>query len=146
MAGNVPLFTPPGTQAALVAATARHVAPDGALVVGFQLGRGYELAEFDEHCRAAGLELDDRFATWDRDPFPGDGSYAVSVFRPARRLQVVAQARAAAFAAAVAAAMEPLPSRTRWGIRHGLVTMNFARPGTLADPSGLNRPSTASSG
>jgi hypothetical protein len=25
--------------------------------------------------------LDARYATWDRDPFPGDGSYAVSVFR-----------------------------------------------------------------
>ena len=27
------------------------------------------------------LLLDARYATWDRDPFPGDGSYAVSVFR-----------------------------------------------------------------
>jgi ubiquinone/menaquinone biosynthesis C-methylase UbiE len=82
MAGNVPLFTRPGTQAALVSGAARHVAPGGALVVGYQLGRGYELAEFDAHCTAAGLELDERFATWDREPFPGDGSYAVSVHRP----------------------------------------------------------------
>ncbi|MBW3651404.1 MAG: class I SAM-dependent methyltransferase, partial [Actinobacteria bacterium] len=44
MAGNVPLFTPPGTQAALVAGCARHVAPDGVLVAGFQLDRGYDLA------------------------------------------------------------------------------------------------------
>lgn len=83
MAGNVPLFTPPGTQAALMAGGARHVAPDGRFVIGFQLGRGYELAEFDEHCADAGLELDRRFATWARDPFLGDGSYAVSVFRRA---------------------------------------------------------------
>jgi SAM-dependent methyltransferase len=81
MAGNVPLFTPPGTQAALMAGGVRHVAPDGVLVIGFQLGRGYELEEFDEHCADAGLELDGRFATWGRDPFPGDGSYAVSVLR-----------------------------------------------------------------
>ncbi len=81
MAGNVPLFTPEGTQAALVAGGARHVAPGGVLVLGFQLGRGYELAELDAHAAAAGLELDDRFATWGREPFPGDGSYAVSVFR-----------------------------------------------------------------
>jgi ubiquinone/menaquinone biosynthesis C-methylase UbiE len=81
MAGNVPLFTPPGTQAALVAGGARHVAPGGALVLGFQLGRGYELDELDAHARAAGLEPAARYATWDRDPFPGDGSYAVSVFR-----------------------------------------------------------------
>ncbi len=83
MAGNVPLFTPQGTQSALVAGAARHVAPDGVLVAGFQLGRGYELAEYDDHCAAAGLELDHRFAAWDRDPFPGDGSYAVSVHRRA---------------------------------------------------------------
>jgi trans-aconitate methyltransferase len=32
MAGNVPLFTAPGTHADVVAGCARHVAPDGALV------------------------------------------------------------------------------------------------------------------
>ncbi len=83
MAGNVPLFTPPGTQAALVAGGARHVAPGGALVVGFQLGRGYELDEFDRHCADAGLQLEDRWGTWAREPFPGDGSYAVSLHRRA---------------------------------------------------------------
>ena len=79
MAGNVPLFTPPGTHAALVAGCARHVAPQGVLIAGFQLGRGYELDDYDSHARASGLELSERFATWDGDPFPGDGSYAVSV-------------------------------------------------------------------
>ena len=81
MAGNVPLFTPPGTQAALVAACALHVAVDGALVCGFQLGSGYELAEYDADCGDAGLVLADRWSTWDRDPFPGHGGYAVSVHR-----------------------------------------------------------------
>ena len=79
MAGNVPLFTAPGTQAALVAGAARHVAPGGLLVAGFQLGRGYELEEYDGHCATAGLTVARRFATWDREPFPGDGSYAVSL-------------------------------------------------------------------
>ncbi len=82
MAGNVPLFTPPGTQAALVAACARHLAADGALVCGFQLGSGYELADYDEHCADAGLVLVDRWSTWDRDPFAVGGGYAVSVHRP----------------------------------------------------------------
>lgn len=81
LAGNVPLFTRIGTHAGLVAGCARHVAPGGALVAGFQLGRGYEPAEYDEHCAAAGLVLAERFSTWDRDPFPGDGGYAVSVHR-----------------------------------------------------------------
>jgi SAM-dependent methyltransferase len=81
MAGNVPLFTPEGSQAALVAGGARHVAPGGALVVGYQLGRGYELDEYDRHCADAGLYLEGRWSTWGRDPFPGDGSYAVSLHR-----------------------------------------------------------------
>lgn len=79
MAGNVPLFTPPGTQAALVAGCARHLSAGGALVCGFQLGSGYQLADYDEHCREAGLTLAERWSTWHRDPFPGDGGYVVSV-------------------------------------------------------------------
>ena len=80
MAGNVPLFTPAGTQAALVAGCARHVAPgNGVFISGFQLGRGYELDEFDAHARASGLVLRERFATWAGAAFPGDGTYAVSV-------------------------------------------------------------------
>ncbi len=87
MAGNVPLFTPPGTEAALVAGCAGHVAPGGVLIAGFQLDRGYDLATYDAHCRAAGLELTGRWATWDRQPFPGDGSYAVSVHRRGEALR-----------------------------------------------------------
>jgi len=82
MAGNVPLFTPPGTQAGLVEGCARHVKPAGRLVCGFQLNHGYGLDDYDDHCRAAGLELVERWATWDRAPFDGD-DYAVSVHRPA---------------------------------------------------------------
>ncbi|MFI0464222.1 class I SAM-dependent methyltransferase [Saccharopolyspora sp. 5N102] len=78
MAGNVPLFTPPGTQAALVAGVARHVRPAGLLIAGFSLDRGYPIADYDAHAAAAGLTLTDRFATWDRAPFT-DGDYAVSV-------------------------------------------------------------------
>ncbi len=81
MAGNVPLFTPPGTEAALVAGVARHVADGGLLVAGFSLDRGYSAPTYDEHATAAGLTLVERFATWDRAPWsPGD-AYAVSVHR-----------------------------------------------------------------
>ncbi|MGY6501712.1 MAG: class I SAM-dependent methyltransferase [Acidimicrobiales bacterium] len=81
MAGNVPLFTPPGTHASLVVACGAHVAPGGALVAGFQLHRGYLLETYDQHCQARGLHLTERYATWGRAPFPGDDSYAVSVHR-----------------------------------------------------------------
>jgi SAM-dependent methyltransferase len=83
MAGNVPLFTPPGTHEAVVAGCARHLAPAGALVAGFQLGRGYEIDEYDQHATAAGLVLVERWATWDGAPFDAGptADYAVSVHR-----------------------------------------------------------------
>ncbi len=81
MAGNVPLFTPPGTHAALVAGCARHVAAGGVLVSGFQLDRGYDLAQYDSQCADAGLVLAERHATWGREPFVAGGAYAVSVHR-----------------------------------------------------------------
>ncbi|WP_414170492.1 class I SAM-dependent DNA methyltransferase [Streptoverticillium reticulum] len=79
-AGNVPLFTPPGTEPALVAGAAAHVCPGGRLVAGFSLDRGYTLDDYDAHCRAAGLTLESRYSTWSREPFT-DGEYAVSVHR-----------------------------------------------------------------
>jgi SAM-dependent methyltransferase len=82
MAGNVPLFTSPGTQAALVAGCARHVAPGGVLVTGFGLGRGYGTDDYDRDTAAVGLEPVARFATWDRQPFtPSTTGYAVSIHR-----------------------------------------------------------------
>jgi SAM-dependent methyltransferase len=83
MAGNVVLFSPPGTQAAVVAGCARHVDPGGFLVAGFELGRGYGADDYDAAAIAAGLERVDRFATWDRAPSPASGpaTYVVWVHR-----------------------------------------------------------------
>ncbi len=81
MAGNVPLFTPAGTQAALIAGCARHVDRNGCLIAGFQLDREYTLAAYDEHCLAVGLECAGRWATWSGTPFSHDATYAVSVHR-----------------------------------------------------------------
>lgn len=80
MAGNVPLFTAPGTEPALVAGVAGHVRPDGRLIAGFSLDRGYTLDDYDTHCRASDLILEARYATWSQDPYTG-GPYAVSVHR-----------------------------------------------------------------
>lgn len=81
MAGNVLLFTPPGTEAAVVANVARAVRAGGRVIAGFSLRPGdYDLATFDSHAAAAGLELENRWSTWDGLPFEG-GDYAVSVFR-----------------------------------------------------------------
>lgn len=84
LAGNVPLFTPPGTQAALVAACARHVGAGGALVAGFQTDQNYPLTAYDAACTASGLRLDERWSTWDREVFLRGARYAVSVHRAGR--------------------------------------------------------------
>jgi SAM-dependent methyltransferase len=81
MAGNVPLFTPEGTESALVRGCVRHLVGGGHLVTGFQLDRGYTLERYDDDCRRTGLELEARWATWTEDPWVGGGSYAVSAHR-----------------------------------------------------------------
>ena len=80
MAGNVPLFTAPGTEPGLVAGCARHVSPGGALVAGFQLDRGYSLADYDRDTAHVDLQPAERYATWDGARYAG-GAYAVSVHR-----------------------------------------------------------------
>ncbi len=79
MAGNVPLFCPDQQRSRLAAACADHLGDGGALIAGFELGRGYELSDYDASCRAAGLTLLDRWSTWERQPFLGECGYSVSV-------------------------------------------------------------------
>jgi len=81
MAGNVPLFTPPGTEPALIARCTAHVAPGGTLVAGFELGRRFGIDAYDMAAAAAGLVLAGGYATWDGAPFRAGGPYAVSVHR-----------------------------------------------------------------
>jgi SAM-dependent methyltransferase len=79
LAGNVVPYS--GRRPGLVAGCARHLGPGGRLVAGFQMQDGWPtLADYDSWCADAGLELEDRFATWDREAYTG-GSYAVSVHR-----------------------------------------------------------------
>lgn len=82
MAGNVMIFLAPGSERAVVANIARHLASGGVLIAGFQLMPGrLTLAEYDECCVAAGLGLAERWATWECDAFVEPASYAVSVHR-----------------------------------------------------------------
>ena len=81
MAGNVLLFTVPGTEGAVVARCAAHLSSGGALVAGFQLrAGGYGLNRYDDDCAAAVLSLSERFSTWERGQWD-NGDYAVSVHR-----------------------------------------------------------------
>jgi SAM-dependent methyltransferase len=79
LAGNVLVFVAPGTERAVLERVATHVRPGGLVVAGFRLEPGgYDLGAYDADCAAVGLELRDRFATWDRASYDG-GDYAVSV-------------------------------------------------------------------
>jgi len=89
VAGNVVPLVAQGTEATVVGRLAAHVAPGGLLVAGFGLDRSHlppaaglvGLDDYDDWCRSAGLALEQRLATWDGDPYPGDGGYAVSIHR-----------------------------------------------------------------
>jgi SAM-dependent methyltransferase len=80
MAGNVMIFVTPGTEAAVVANMAAHLADGGVLIAGFQLQPSkLTLDAYDSFARAAGLALKERWSTWDREAWAPGGGYAVSV-------------------------------------------------------------------
>jgi SAM-dependent methyltransferase len=80
LAGNVLGFVDAPRRAEAVASLARHVGPGGVLVSGCSLRAGWPtLDEYDWWCRAAGLELHERSATWEGEPLGPDPDYAVSV-------------------------------------------------------------------
>jgi SAM-dependent methyltransferase len=78
MPGNVMLFCRDDDRPAVVSSCAQHLEPGGLLVAGFGCRRGLDIGQYDTWCRASGLALVDRWATWQRDPYEG-GDYAVSV-------------------------------------------------------------------
>ena len=81
LAGNVLWFVAPGTEVDVMARVAAHLRGDGFAVVGFGTDRGYSLDDFDRHCAVAGLDLEQRFATWDLRPWRDDAGFAVTVLR-----------------------------------------------------------------
>lgn len=83
MAGNVILFVEAEDRPAVIANVARHLEPGGLIVAGFQLaradGRRVSVAHWDAWTSSAGLELLERWATWDDDPWVSTSDYVVSV-------------------------------------------------------------------
>ena len=80
MAGNVMIFVDAGTEEAVIANMARHLSSGGRLISGFQLHPGgLALASYDSFATRAGLELAERWSTWDRDTWTPNSDYAVSV-------------------------------------------------------------------
>jgi SAM-dependent methyltransferase len=82
MAGNVMIFLTPETEGAVVANMAHHLEEAGLLVAGFSLVEDrLSLETYDLVAADAGLELTDRWATWDRRRYTPGADYAVSVHR-----------------------------------------------------------------
>lgn len=82
LAGNVMIFVEPGTEPAVVANLAPALVPGGLLVAGFQLRpERISVAGYDRCCADAGLELVQRWSTWDRRPWSVTDDYVVSVHR-----------------------------------------------------------------
>lgn len=78
MAGNVLVFVAPGTEVQVLRRVAAHVEPGGRIVTGFHTDREYALEQFDADIEAAGVTLQQRFATWDLVPFHAGADFAVS--------------------------------------------------------------------
>lgn len=70
MAGNIPLFCAPGTQAAIIAMLARHLRSGGRLISGFSLEKrleSYSATDFDRDAHAAGLQRCGWYQSWDQE-------------------------------------------------------------------------------
>lgn len=81
MAGNVLLFVAPGTEQDVLGSLRRAVRPGGRIVTGFATDREYALETFDADVAAAGLVVEQRFATWDLVPWNADADFAVTFLR-----------------------------------------------------------------
>ncbi|MCA0331715.1 MAG: class I SAM-dependent methyltransferase [Actinobacteria bacterium] len=81
VAGNVMVYVAPGTEARVLERLAAHLAPDGVVVLGFATDRGYSPDDLERDAAAAGLEPQQRFATWDLRPWHDAADFVVAVLR-----------------------------------------------------------------
>ncbi|WP_448058510.1 class I SAM-dependent methyltransferase [Cellulomonas hominis] len=79
MAGNVLTFVAPGTEPEVLRRIGVHLRPEGRLVVGFGAGRGYAFETLTDDARTAGLDVQQRFSTWDLCPFGPTSDFLVAV-------------------------------------------------------------------
>lgn len=83
LAGNVMIFLTPGSEGAVLVNLARHLAPGGRVIAGFQLQPGrLDVASYDRVAAAAGLTLAERWSTWQGDAWDAHGDYVLSVHAP----------------------------------------------------------------
>ncbi len=81
LAGNVLVFVEPVRRHLVVPNLADALDEGGHLICGSSFLPPYDLRGYDDWCHHAGLELIERYGTWERDPYRDDVDYAVSVHR-----------------------------------------------------------------
>lgn len=80
-AGNVQTFLADWERVPALRNVVAHLTPDGRFVTGFQLARGYSDTEFSADAQAAGLQIIQRFATWQFDPYDPAGEFLLAVLQ-----------------------------------------------------------------
>jgi SAM-dependent methyltransferase len=78
-AGNVMTFLDPATRRDVLHRLLVHLVPEGRLVVGFGVGRGYEFDDFFADADSVGLRDELRFSTWDLRLFDTASTFLVAV-------------------------------------------------------------------
>ena len=89
LAGNVVPFLADGTLVEVLRRLRAHLTGDGLLVAGWSLpghqpdgAAAVSPEDYERAAFAADLSLVTRYATWEAQRWPGDGSYALTVHRP----------------------------------------------------------------
>ncbi|MFD1824879.1 MULTISPECIES: class I SAM-dependent methyltransferase [Mumia] len=81
VAGNVMVFLAPGSERAVLERLRAHIRPGGRIVLGFRTDRPYGVEALDADAEAVGLEVEQRFATWDLVPYDDTADFAVTLLR-----------------------------------------------------------------
>jgi len=82
MAGNIPLFCAPESQAAIIKSLSQHIAAGGFLISGFSLedrGDAYLSADYQRDALAAGLTFVAEYSNWNGDGSITGNDYTVMV-------------------------------------------------------------------
>lgn len=90
LAGNVVPFLADGTLVLVLSRLRDHLSPTGLLIAGWSLpghqpdgAAAVDAADYQRAAIAAGLSPEDRYSSWDAAPWPGDGTYALTLHRHA---------------------------------------------------------------
>ena len=83
MAGNVMIYLTPDTESAVLTNMAKHLAPSGLLVAGFESRppswSNLTPTRYEELAHDAGLTLVERWAGWDQEPWTPQSNYVLLV-------------------------------------------------------------------